>query len=112
MQETNDCQQLTKAIRAGEILPERSGEYWGNDEREKLIALFYAGAGISQIALELQRSEMAVIQQLIAGKLLTTPGVTRIRRPKEPRCLCGECRLQEDCANCHVCKEGHYAGNL
>ncbi len=112
MQETDDCQQLTKAIRAGEILPERSGEYWGNDEREKLTSLFFSGAGISQIALELQRSEMAVIQQLIVGKLLTTPGVTRTRKPKIPHCLCAECLLDGKCANRPFCQEGHYAGNL
>lgn len=79
MQNIYDYQQLTKAIREGRMLPERSREYWGDDEREKLITLYSSGIGISQIALELQRSEMAVIQRLITEDLLTPPGSARKR---------------------------------
>jgi len=107
-----DFQQLTKAIRAGLVQPERSGEYWGEDEREKLKELFNEGIDISRIALELQRSEMAVIQQLIMGKFLTSPGTSRPRKPKPPRCLCQECRLGEYHNSCPLRKEASYAGEL
>ncbi len=109
MEDSYDCQQLLKTFRDGQMIPERAGEYWGNDEREKLIDLFCSGVGISQIALELQRSEMAVIQQLITSKLLTSPGTQRSRRPPKPHCLCENCQL---CGSCHRCKEGANAGNL
>lgn len=109
MEDFYDCQQLLKIFRDGQMTPERSGEYWGDDEREKLVDLYHSGVGISQIAWELHRSEMAVVQQLITSKLLTSPGAQRSRRPTAPHCLCENCQL---CRSCHRYKEGTNAGNL
>lgn len=112
MKNIYDYQQLTKAIREGRMLPERSREYWGDDEREKLINLYSSGVGISQIALELQRSEMAVIQRLITEDLLTPPGAARKRSVKEPHCLCEECPIRAKCKQKGRRQEACYAGSL
>lgn len=106
---TYGCQQLLKAFRDGQLTPERSREYWSNDEHEKLTRQYYSGVGISQIALELQRSELAVIQHLMTSKILTTPGRRRQKKRPKPRCLCGDCLKNRDCK---YRKEASHAGDL
>lgn len=110
MESSYDQQELMKAIRQGFLVPERSREYWNAEERGRLNNLYAAGIGISEIAMELQRSEMAVIQQLIMSNLLTTPGKERRRRQKRPHCLCEGCLLNGNCDLCR--KEACYAGEL
>lgn len=108
MKNSYDQQELMKAIRAGKLTPERSREYWDKEERERLGGLYAAGTGISEIALDLQRSETAVIQQLIGSGLLKTPGRERGPRRKNPHCLCEDCLLKGNCARCP--KEACHAG--
>lgn len=80
--------ELLMALRNGQLPAERSKEYWSESERTELKRRYLAGDGISEIALNLQRSENAVIQQLIAMGLLTPPGKQRRRNPKGQRCQC------------------------
>lgn len=112
MKTSHDEQELLKAMREGLITPERSREYWGEEEAEQIVNLYTSGMGISEIALELQRSEMAVVQRLITEGLFTPPGTERKRKPKAPRCLCNSCPIREACEQegCQW-REG-YAGNL
>ena len=42
----------------------REGTYWTNDDKENLKTLFYQNTGITEIALILQRTEVAVMQQI------------------------------------------------
>ena len=42
----------------------REGDIWSQDEKDRLEELFYEGVGISEIAIRLQRTEPAVIQQI------------------------------------------------
>lgn len=95
MSENMSQNDMLAALRRGDITSERSKEYWSEEEREYIKKRYLAGVGISQIALELQRSENAVVQQLIAMKLLTPPGNHRQRSPKAQRCLCPRCRESE-----------------
>lgn len=108
MNNNYDQQELMRAIRQGNLTPERSREYWNDEERRKLNNLYAAGIGISKIAMEPQRSEMAVIQQLIGSGLLKTPGRKRGPRRKNPHCLCESCLLRENCN--HSPKEDCYVG--
>lgn len=108
MNNSYDQQELMKAFRQGALIPEHSREYWNDEERRKLNNLYVAGIGISEIAMELQRSEMAVIQQLIGFGLLKTPGRERGPRRKNPHCLCEGCLLRENCD--HSPKEDCYVG--
>lgn len=91
MQNENDLRDLTRMIREGNLIPERSREYWSTKEREEMVQSFQSGTGISEIALQLQRSEMAVVQQLITAGLLTSPGASRPRKRKKHKCRCPSC---------------------
>ena len=97
MQKQLRLEEMTQAIRSGRIVPERSREYWSEEERSELVRLFEDGAGITYIAVQLQRSEMAVIQQLMGMDMLTPPGVKTDREPKAPHCRCKGCRLASHC---------------
>lgn len=43
---------------------EREGDYWTSEEKDHLRAMFHEGIGISEMAIRLQRTEPAVIQQI------------------------------------------------
>ena len=43
---------------------ERQGDYWTKDEKEQLRTMFKEGIGITEMALTLQRTEPAIIQQI------------------------------------------------
>lgn len=88
----NDKERLLAAIRNGDLPSERSKEYWSEEEREEVRRKFGAGKGISELALQLQRSENAVIQQLTAMEMLTPPGRHRRRKKKMPMCCCPRCK--------------------
>ena len=104
--------ELFKAIRTGSILPERSREYWDQNEREEVTTLYGSGMGISRIALHLQRSEMAIIQQLLTMELLTSPRTTRNRIAKVPQCLCQKCEFKKECTHQTVPQEDCYVRTL
>ena len=71
---------------------DREGEYWSDEERGFLQALFDSGTGITAIAIILQRTELAVIQQAMQMDLFT-PHTKRKYRPRQPKCLCCNCKL-------------------
>lgn len=79
---------------AGEGLS-RQGEYWSDKERKRLKELFDGGVGITEIALQLQRAETAVVQQLVTGKAFYNERPRRIRTA--PPCQCRRCENQEMC---------------
>lgn len=107
MKKNKNHRELIKAYRDGYMMPERSGNNWTKDEIEKLSGFFYEGVGISAIALELQRTEVAVIQQLMYQDLIKNYGVRRRRRKHKGTCLCSKCELQESCSQNRSCqKEG------
>ena len=43
---------------------DREGDYWTDEEKQKLVQKFMEGEGITAIALELQRSESAIYQMI------------------------------------------------
>ena len=70
---------------------ERDGFYWSEAERQQLKTDYENGVGLSEIAAELQRTETAVVQQLIQ---LDVVKKTQRRRSKQEVCLCGKCLAQ------------------
>lgn len=83
---------------------DREGDYWTDEEREKLVQKFREGKGITAMALELQRTESAIIQQIEALDLFGRK--KKASTPKQPCCLCSNCKLdpalcprQEACQN-------------
>lgn len=98
------------ALRNGEVPAEHSGEYWSKEDIQLLVRLYcQEGIGISDIALQLGRTEGAVCQQLTKMGLLSAQGKHRSRKKKEtiPQCYCSICQVK-DCVNCG--KERPYAG--
>lgn len=82
---------------------DREGDYWNDDEKEKLRFLFNNGEGITEIAIQLQRSEPAVMQQIEKMDLYQRKEYPQRSRntSRAPRCLCENCSL--DRAFCPRC---------
>ena len=54
---------LIKLRREGEGA-DKDGQYWSEEDRKKLVNLFYAGWEIGELAILFQRTEPSVMQQL------------------------------------------------
>lgn len=81
-----------KIMRNRTVRLDREGDYWTADEKETLVRKFNEGEGITTMALELQRTESAVIQQIEAMDLF---GRKRKRSTtRQPYCLCASCKLE------------------
>lgn len=78
---------------------EREGDYWDQDEKERLEEMFEDGVGISEMAIRLQRTEPAVIQQIEKLDLYHRKDHPIRRRPpaKTCQCLCSNCEADPDC---------------
>lgn len=86
MEMLHNDQDRLKGIRNGELIPERSGDYWSQEERETLCAEYEAGNGISAIALRHERSETAVLQQLLNLGMLKAEKAVRRRSSRNRKC--------------------------
>lgn len=89
----DDIKRATKNLRNRTTRLEREGDYWSDNEREQLTELFVEGVGISEMAIELQRTEPAVFQQIEKMDLYGRKDHPK-RRKYKPRCgcLCSNCR--------------------
>lgn len=84
--------EILKALREGKIPSERSREYWTAEEKEELHQYYMDGEGISQIAIALQRSENAIVQQLIASRWFPPVGAAGSRSGRDRKCRCPQCK--------------------
>lgn len=88
----NNLQQSLRELRSHRKLPEREGEYWSDEEREDLSRKFNEGAGISEIAVALRRSEPAIMQQIEKLDLFDRKENPRRQRvARQLNCLCDRC---------------------
>ena len=67
----NDLQQSLRELRSHRKLPDREREYWSDEEREDLSRKFNEGAGISEIAVALRRSDRQLCSRLKSSIYLT-----------------------------------------
>ena len=83
---------------------DREGDYWTDEEKQKLVQKFMEGEGITAIALELQRSEPAIYQMIEKLDLYNRKSQPQRRKPlpKPPTCLCENCFVDRAC--CPNCK--------
>ena len=103
----NDEELKTKTIsmRTGALKMKRDRDYWTEDDRQVLRTRFGAGVSVNEIAIELERSEAAVYQQIEQMQLYKrNPFASRKRQrtAKETVCLCDNCTC--DRALCPRCK--------
>ena len=87
----NGYEESVKNMRNRTVRLDRGGDYWTAEEKEALVQKFNEGEGITAMALDLQRTESAVIQQIevldLFGRKKKNPA------PKLPCCLCANCKL-------------------
>jgi len=100
-------QEQIRQIRQCPEMLERTGDYWTAEDREQLCKLYRAGAGISEIAIKLQRVESAIIMQLTdLGEIRRS---RRTRALKKGECLCENCRRGPEHPDCPRCEKGRCA---
>ena len=91
--------------RHGFAKPEKSSQFWTEEDRETLKDMFDQGIGISSIASYFDRSEQAIIQQMDLMGLLCSASRTKGKSNKECKCKCPTC-LKNDCE-----RNPHYQKN-
>ena len=87
----NENTESVKSMRNRTVRLDRHGDYWTEEEKEALAQKFHDGEGITAMALELQRTESAVIQQIEAMDLFGRK--KKNSTSKHPCCLCANCKL-------------------
>lgn len=100
MMSEQEYKEAVRSMRNRTTRMDREGDYWTDDEKEKLRFIFNSGEGITDIAIQLQRSEPAVMQQIEKMDLYQRKENPQRRRSgfREARCLCEACRM--DAAAC------------
>lgn len=93
---TDEYTESVKNMRKRTVRLDREGDYWTSDEKEILRQKFFQGEGITMMAINLQRTESAIIQQIELMDLFERK--KKNTAPKEPRCLCTNCKV--DPASC------------
>ncbi len=88
---TKKSAEYIKAMRQRTGGIEREGLYWTESERHQLKADYEDGIGLSEIAAKLQRTETAVMQQLLQLNLVQK---AQRCRSKKAGCLCGQCLVK------------------
>jgi len=98
----NEYDESVKNMRNRTVRLDREGDYWTEEERETLVQKFHEGEGITAMALQLQRTESAIIQQIEALDLFGRKKKNPV--PKQPRCLCIHCKFDpSSCPNQGQC---------
>ena len=78
---------------------DREGDYWTEEEKEQLVRSFQEGKGITAMAMLLQRTEPAIIQQIEKMDLYQrkTNPIKKRTVAKQPVCLCTTCQFDPSC---------------
>lgn len=87
--------EVVKNMRNRTVRLDRQGDYWTDDEKNQLVKMFNEGIGITEIAMRLQRTEPAIVQQIEKLDLYHRKDAPSRRKSchKEAKCLCSVCSL-------------------
>lgn len=98
--------EIVKRMRQRTFRMDREGDYWTQEEKDRLAQLFAEGEGITEIAILLQRTEPAIQQQIEKQDLYKreVKPVRRRRESKKSKCLCRKCPSKDDCQKCQICQ--------
>ena len=93
MMDQEKYREAVKNMRHSPASLERRGECWSKEDKEKLSEMFYDNVGITEMAVILQRSETAIMQQIEKQDLYDRRLYpTRQRNSPVPsKCLCEVC---------------------
>lgn len=103
---TNEYTESVKSMRRRTVRLDREGDYWTVEEKQQLIDMFEMGEGITAMALQLQRTEPAIVQMIEKLDLFKRKEcpVRKKSVPKSPDCLCSICQLEPAlCPYCEAC---------
>ena len=106
-----ELQEVIKNIRSGSMQLGREGSYRSDADTEKLKSLFFAGLGITAIALDLQRTDSAVYQQIEKLNLFRRGAYSK--QPMSPDASGGKCRCREctcDSIACPIFNKSCFVG--
>ena len=79
-------------FRNGNITPLNNGKCWTDDDRKRLKIMYDLNVGITQMALDLERTELAIVQQAVQMGLITPPAASaRAKKKKTCSCICSKC---------------------
>ena len=112
MMTDTDFTETVRNMRRRTTRLEREGDYWSPQEVDQLKAAFNEGVGITEMAIRLQRTEPAVIQQIEKLDLYQRKDNPCRRRKTclNRRVSCSACPVVPcPCPNCQRdrgCKEG------
>lgn len=65
-EQESSMEEKIRMMRFVDLYLENNNGYWTEEEEKKLSSMFHMGTGISQIALELGRTERTVVQKINA----------------------------------------------
>ena len=94
-------------IRTGKAKMTRKGDTWTDTEKYDLLLQYFAGIDITAIAYNHQRTETAIIHQLIANNAIKNYSTPRKSYRSRKQCQCSYCKLNgtSQCLrNCKSCK--------
>ena len=101
-------------LRTGKAKMEREGDTWTDTEKNDLLLQYFAGIDITTIAYDHQRTETAIIQQLIANNAIRNYSKPRKPYRTRKRCQCSYCKLNgtsqctRSCKSCQNRQEVHH----
>lgn len=98
-----DFAEIVRNMRNRTSRMEHEGDYWDKAEKEQLVRLFKGDIGITEIAVQLQRTEPAVFQQIEKLDLYNRKGnpIRQRKVEKSPECLCGQCQMDQASCPCY-----------
>ena len=76
---------------------DNEGKVWYDDSITQLSQMYFQGVGITEMAYELKRSEMAIMQKINQLELNSCTIKPRNRRTKTMKCLCNVCPERSIC---------------
>lgn len=94
------------AMRSGDFDLENDGQYWSEADKRMLIDFFNEGIGITKMALEMGRSEPAIVQQLVKERMFEHETQTRRSRERSCICRCPQCEDYKTCPRSPVNARG------
>ena len=105
--------ECVRNLRNRTIRLDREGDFWTDDERTQLENMFGAGAGITEMALYLQRTEPAIFQQIEKMDLYRRTDFPQRRRTDHcngKSCLCCTCNISVDDCPQHLSEKERKEG--
>ena len=93
MMDQEKYREAVRTVRHSPASLERRGECWSEEDKGKLSEMFFDNVGITEMAVILQRSETAIMQQIEKQDLYDRKLYpTRQRNNSVPsKCLCEVC---------------------